>query len=355
MKTRFGLKKWIVGLCIAGLLAVGAGHAAAGEDTAASIPVELRGAGATFPAPLYSAWIKAYTSKQPGVRIEYEAVGSGEGVQKFLAREVDFAGSDAALTDEQMATVKNGVRLVPATAGMVVLAYHLRNLNGPLKLSREVYVDLLAGRISRWDDPRIQVLNPGLSLPKQNVTIVARQDSSGTTYALTNHLSAISADWRDRGPGAGKLVDWPGNAMAVRGNEGVASRIKISEGAIGYVEYGFAKRLGLAMAWLQNRAGQFVEPSERTGQAALSDSLAHMPANLRLFLPDPEGKEAYPIVTFSWLLLHGKYSDHARAAALKDFVDWGLGEGQELARALGYVPLPSEVARLSQAAVASVE
>lgn len=355
MKARLGLKNGILGLCIAGLLALGAERSAAGEDRAASSPVELRGAGATFPAPLYSAWIKAYTSKHPQVRIEYQAVGSGEGVQKFLAREVDFAASDAALTDEQMAAVKNGVRLVPATAGMVVLAYNLRNLNGPLKLSREVYVDLLAGKISRWDDPRIRVLNPGLSLPKRNVTIVARQDSSGTTYALTKHLSAISADWRDRGPGVGKLVDWPGNAMAVRGNEGVASRIKISEGSIGYVEYGFAKRLGLAMAWLQNRAGEFVEPSERTGQAALLDNLAQMPANLRWFLPDPEGKEAYPIVTFSWLLLYGKYPDHARAAALKDFVGWGLGEGQELARALGYVPLPAEVARLSQAAVASIE
>jgi phosphate transport system substrate-binding protein len=311
----------------------------------------LRGAGATFPAPLYSAWIKAYSATTPLVRIDYEAVGSGEGVRKFLAREVEFAASDAALSDEQMAAVDNGVRLVPATAGMVVLAYNLRNLNGPLKLSREAYVDLLAGKITRWNDPRIQVLNPGLPLPNLNVTIVSRQDSSGTTYALTNHLSAVSAEWRDRGPGAGKLVDWPGNAMAVRGNEGVASRIKMSEGAIGYVEYGFAKRLGLPVVHLQNKAGAFVEPSLNSGQAALAANVGQIPSNLRVFLPDPEGQESYPIVTFTWLLLHDQYPDQQKGAALKGFVTWALTDGQRYSGDEGYIPLPDGVATLARAAV----
>lgn len=346
------VKNGFVGSCLAGFLALTVGFAV---DGAPSSEVVLRGAGATFPAPLYSAWIKAYSARTPLVHIDYEAVGTGEGVRKFLAREVEFAASDAALSDEQMTAVDNGVRLVPATAGMVVLAYNLRNLNGPLKLSREAYADLLVGKITRWNDPRLQVLNPGLPLPNLDVTIVSRQDGSGTTYALTNHLSAISAEWRNRGPGVGKLVDWPGNAMAVRGNEGVASRIKMSEGAIGYVEYGFAKRLGLPMAWLQNKSGQFVEPNERTGQTALASSAAQMPANLRLFLPDPDGAEAYPIVTFSWLLLYGKYSDHAQSAALKDFVLWGLEEGQGMAQSLGYVPLPHDIVQLSRAAVDSIE
>lgn len=345
-------KKGIIGSYIFGLVALTIGGVA---DAAPTSVIMLRGAGATFPAPLYSAWIKTYSAMNPLVHIDYEAVGSGEGVRKFLAREVEFAASDAALSDEQMAAVDDGVRLIPATAGMVVLAYNLRNLNGPLKLSREAYVALLAGRITRWNDPRIQGLNPGMPLPNLDVTIVSRLDSSGTTYALTNHLSAISAEWRNRGPGVGKLVDWPGNAMAVRGNEGVASRIKLSEGAIGYVEYGFAKRLGLPMAWLQNKSGQFVEPNERAGQTALASSAAQMPENLRLFLPDPDGAEAYPIVTFSWLLLYGKYSDQAQSAALKDFVLWGLEEGQGMAQSLGYVPLPNDIVQLSRAAVNSIE
>jgi phosphate transport system substrate-binding protein len=213
---------------------------------------------------------------------------------------------------------------------------------------------MLLGRIRRWDDPRIASSNPGVSLPKRDIVRVVRRDSSGTTYAFTNHLSAISNDWRDRGPGVGKIVDWPGNAMAAPGNEGVSARIRLSIGAIGYVEYGQARRLGLAMALLENAAGQFVAPAEATGQAALKDNLSAMPANLRLFLPDPKGEDAYPIVTLSWLLLYPRYDGAGRADAVKDFVTWGLTEGQTYSRELGFLPLPDELLRLSRAAVASI-
>jgi phosphate transport system substrate-binding protein len=238
---------------------------------------------------------------------------------------------------------------------MVVLAYNLPGLTAPLKLTRDVYADIFAGKIKEWGDARLAALNPGLKQSKQTITLVGRQDSSGTTYALSNHLSAVSAEWRDRGPGVGKVLDWPGNAMMARGNEGVASRIKISQGSIGYVEYGFAKRLGLPMAHLQNRAGRFVEPSPRSGQAALAAGAKQIPGSLRAFLPDPDGDDSYPIVTFTWLLLYGQYGEPDKAAALKRFVDWCLTQGQDYSGELGYIPLPADVASLSQSAVAAVK
>ena len=333
-------------VAIAAVIVLAASPAARAQDK-----VVLRGAGATFPAPLYEKWIQVYRREHPEVAISYGAVGSSEGQRRFLADAVDFGASDAALTDEQIARVKAGARLVPATAGIVVLAYNLPGVTAALRLPRDVYVDILAGRIRSWDDARIRTANPGLTLPSRTMALVARQDGSGTTFALTNHLSAISPAWRDRGPGIGTLVDWRGSAMLAKGNEGVAGRIRVSEYSIGYVEYNFAKRLGLAMAHLQNKAGRFVPPGEGSGQAALAANAGQMPRNLRLFLPDPEGDDSYPIVTFSWLLLYDRHPDAAKARELKKFVAWSLTTGQAYSRELGYIPLPGEVASLSLAAL----
>ncbi|HUO64925.1 MAG TPA: phosphate ABC transporter substrate-binding protein PstS [Terriglobales bacterium] len=344
----------VVGGALVAML--GVGLPAHGQDSATSATkVSLRGAGATFPAPLYEKWIQAYRKRVPEVAITYDAVGSGEGQRRFLADAVDFGASDSGLSDEQMARVKAGARLVPVTAGIVVLAYNLPGLGGPLKLSRDVYTDIFAGRIRTWNDPRIRTANPGLNLPSRSIAIVARQDSSGTTFAFTNHLSAISELWRDRGPGAGNLVDWRGGAMLARGNEGVAGRIKISEDSIGYIEYHFAKRLGLPMAQLQNRKGRYVEPSDRSGQIALASTAGQIPGNLRLFVPDPDGEESYPIVTYSWLLLYAHYPDRDKLSALKKFVAWSLTEGQAYSRDLGYIPLPPEVTSLSLAALDRID
>jgi phosphate transport system substrate-binding protein len=345
----------------AGLLAVlAAGWLAAGlpaHGQPAAQPgrqVVVHGAGATFPAPLYEKWIATFGRQNPDLTITYDGVGSGEGQKRFLANAVDFGASDAALSDEQLASVRPGARLVPVTAGIVVLAYNLPGLGGDLRLSRDVYVDIFAGRIRTWNDPRIRADNPGLALPNRSIATVVRQDGSGTTYALTAHLSAVSPEWRDRGAGTGTLVTWPGNAMRARGNEGVAGRIKVSEGSVGYVEYHFAKRLGLPVARLQNRAGRWVMPSESSGQVALAGNVRQMPANLRLFLPDPEGEDAYPIVTLSWLLLYERYPDPGKSAALKRFVAWSLTEGQVYSRELGYIPLPDEVVSRSLAALEGI-
>jgi phosphate transport system substrate-binding protein len=303
--------------------------------------MHIHGAGATFPAPLYKKWIEEYQKRRPEVMVSYDAVGSGEGVKEFMAGRVEFGASDAAMSDAQIAEVARGVQLVPAVAGSIVLAYNLEGLGGDLRLTREVYVDIFLGKIRSWDDLRIKRLNPELNLPKSDIALVVRQDGSGTTYAFTNHLSAISDEWRDRGPGVGPLVDWPGNAMAARGNEGVAGRIKISKGSIGYVEFGMARRAGLSMAWLENKAGLFIEPHGGSGLATLLNTA--LPENLRVFFPDPEGQESYPIVTYSWLLLYRQYDDAQKLGALKQFVRWCLTTGQEFNESLGFVRLPPQI------------
>jgi len=325
-----------------------------GQMAAARPTVQLQGAGATFPAPLYKKWIATFMAQNPDVAVEYKDVGSGEGVKRFLTRTVDFGASDGALTDEQMASVSDGARLVPATAGIVVLAYNLPGLGGGLRLSRDVYVDIFLRKIEMWNDPRIHAINPAIKLPNRSIVIAARQDGSGTTFALANHLSAVSPAWR-QGPGVGYSIDWSGRAMVARGNEGVAGLIKNSEGAIGYVEYGFAERLGLPMAQLQNKAGRYVAPSHGSGQAALTNNVKQMPTNLRLYVPDPEGAESYPIVSLSWLLIYDHYQDPQKAAALKRFVTWGLSLGQLNAVELGYIALPTKVASLSRASVERIQ
>jgi phosphate transport system substrate-binding protein len=319
------------------------------DDTSPPGSVLLQGAGATFPAPLYKKWIEEYTKRHPAVLLNYEVVGSGEGTIQFLAGSVDFGASDAALKDEEIATVSRGVQLLPATAGSLVLAYNLPGLGGDLKLKRDVYVDIFLGKITRWNDPRIVATNPDLSLPSADIALVARADSSGTTFAFTNHLSAISDSWRDRGPGAVRVVDWLGTAMLAPGNEGVAGRIKQSQGAIGYVQYGIAQRAGLAMAWLENKAGQFIQPHGGSGLATLINT--QMPENLRVFFPDPEGPDSYPIVTYSWLLLYKRYDDPHKRAALKRFAQWCLTEGQAFNESLGYLRLAPHVVTLGLEAV----
>ncbi|MCC6134616.1 MAG: phosphate ABC transporter substrate-binding protein PstS [Candidatus Contendobacter sp.] len=354
MATRFLLAA-IATFGFVGLIPAVQAQTAAPTIPVASGPVALRGAGATFPAPLYQKWIAVYTKANPTLAIEYQAVGSGEGVKRFLENSVDFGASDAALSDEQIAKAPGGATLVPATAGAIVLAYNLPDVKGTLKLSREVYADIFLGRIRNWNDPKIQTLNPDLKLPNQTITLVARQDSSGTTYAMTNHLSAISAAWRNQGPGVGKVIDWPGISMVAPGNEGVAGRIKRSWGSIGYVEYGFAKRLGLPMAHLENKAGVFVEPNLNSGQAALAANVSQIPGNLRVFLPDPDGENSYPIVTFTWLLLYDRYPNPQQSTALKGFVNWALIEGQSYSIDMGYIPLPADVVALARAAVNRVQ
>ena len=232
-----------------------------------------------------------------------------------------------------------GVVLLPVTAGSVVLAYNLPDVP-ELKLSRRAYAGIFLGEIREWNHPLIAQSNPGIRLPKLSITTVVRQDGSGTTFAMTKHLDAISETWRSR-YGAATLVDWPGAAMRAKGNEGVAGRIKQATGSIGYVNYGAARSVGLPMARLENREGAMVQPGAASGTAAL-DAVA-LPENLRVFIPDPAGKDAYPILTLTWILLYRSYPEVAKAEVARDLFRWCLTEGQERSGELGYIRLPPSI------------
>jgi phosphate transport system substrate-binding protein len=275
-------------------------------------------------------------------------------VKRFLAETVDFAASDEVLSDSDAAKVEAGVATVPVTAGTIVLAYNIPGVTGELRLPRDVYADVFAGAIRRWNDPRIQTANPDLRLPARDIALVARIDSSGTTAAFTRHLAAVDPSWRTRGLGVGKLIAWPQQTMLASGNEGVAARIKISEGAIGYVEYGFAKRLNLPMAALQNKSGAFVIASEASAQIALSARVAQV-KELEGSVVDPPAVGAYPIVSYSWLFLYRHYRDPSRSRAVRDFVGWGLADGQQYGVEFGYIPLSADVIALGQNVLDTVE
>jgi phosphate transport system substrate-binding protein len=313
----------------------------------------LRGAGSTFAAPLYKKWIEEYAFSHPNISISYDAVGSGEGVKRFLADAVDFAGSDEILNDSESAKA-GGAVMIPVTAGMIALAYNIPGVNTEIKLPRDVYVDIFAGTIRRWDDPRIKAANPGITFPHRDIALVARQDGSGTTAAFTHHLDAVSPSWRSRGMSVGKLIDWPKGTMLAPGNEGVAGRIKISEGSIGYVEFWFAQRLGLRMAAVQNKAGTYITPTANAGELALLGRVAQV-KQLDASVADPADPGAYPITTYSWMFLYPRYPDRTKGVALRDFAEWGLShQAQNYGAQLGYLPLAGDVVMLGKQELGSL-
>jgi len=322
--------------------------ASASVKAAAPETVTLQGSGASFPAPIYSRWFHEFSAKNPGIRVNYQATGSGAGIKAFIASQTDFGASDAAMTDDEIKEAKGNVVLLPVTAGHVVLAYNLEGIKD-LKLPREVYAGIFLGEVKKWNDPKIAKANPGVKLPAQDITPVNRSDGSGTTFVFTQHLSAISEKWK-AGPGTGKSVNFPAKtAVGGAKNDGVAALIQRTPGAIGYMEFAFAATSNQPMAALENKAGKFVAPELKAATASLAS--VEMPADLRAWAPDPTGDEAYPIVTYTWILAKKTYDDKAKAAAIKTLLKWCLSDGQKLSEGLHYIPLPETVAgRVTQAA-----
>ncbi|MEG3438818.1 phosphate ABC transporter substrate-binding protein PstS [Pannus brasiliensis CCIBt3594] len=316
-----------------------------GNQPAMQVPLEsnvsLTGAGASFPAPLYQNWFVQLNQEVPKLQVNYQSVGSGAGVEQFTQGTVDFGASDVAMKNEEIKKVKDGVLMLPMTAGSIVLAYNLPGVTD-LKLPRDVYVGIFDGSIAKWNDPKIAAANPGVKLPDQPITVVHRADGSGTTGVFTKHLSAVSPEWK-KSIGEGKTVQWPtkGKFLGGKGNEGVTAAIGQNPGAIGYVEYGYAKNNNIAMAALENKAGKFVVPDDATAAATLES--VELPADLRAFITDPDGDNAYPIVTYTWMLVHPKYADKNKAIGVEAMIEYGLNQGQQQAAALGYVPLPLTV------------
>jgi phosphate transport system substrate-binding protein len=350
-----------VGLIVAvfTLLALLAGCTSAKQvsaDTQPQLPpggILVKGAGSSFDAPLFKRWFTVYHDSHPNILVKYAAVGSGEGVRRFIGNNIspdqaiDFGASDAAMSDAQLAETNNTTLMVPVTSACVVLAYNLPGFHGDLKLSRQAYAGIFLGEIKTWNDPIIAKANPGVRLPNLTIVTIVRNDSSGTTFAFTNNLAAINDRFRSQfGPAT--LVNWPGNAMRANGNESVAGLIQKSEGSIGYIGYEFASRLGLDMAALENKEGDFVQPSQQSCENGLA--LAELPDNLRAFVPDPTGADSYPIVTFSWVLVRKGHEDQV-AVPLRDLLRWCLQDGQRYASQLGYVPLPQPVVEKALRAV----
>ena len=315
--------------------------------------MRLVGSGASFPFPIYSAWFKDFSKKTDGVSVDYQAKGSGAGIQDLINKTVDFAASDAAMTPEQIAQVKDGVVLLPMTAGEIVLAYNLPGKPQNLRLPRDVYPDIFLGKITKWNDPRIAAANPDIKLPDLPITVVRRSDASGTTFVFTKHLSAISPEFKDK-VGSGTTVSWPSSDkfVAAPKNDGVTATIKQTPGAIGYIEYGYAKLTKADSALLQNAAGNYIAAGDASGAAALAN--AKLPADLIAWVEDPAGAESYPIVSFTWMLFYEK-QDAQKAEYLRKLVDYGLSQGQKIADSMGYIPLPENVVEKVRAASAKIQ
>jgi phosphate transport system substrate-binding protein len=314
---------------------------AGGGESPLDSNVSLTGAGASFPAPLYQNWAIEVNKEIPELQVNYQSVGSGAGVEQFTAKTVDFGASDVAMSDEEIAAVDRGTILLPMTAGSIVFAYNLPGVEG-LQLPREVYTNIALGNITNWSDPAIAEANPDLDLPDLPITFVHRSDGSGTTGVFTKHLASISPEF-ESAIGEGKTVEWPktGNFIGAKGNEGITAQIQQTEGAMGYIEYGYAKQNGVPVAALENASGNFIVPTDESASATLG--AVELPENMRAFITDPEGDESYPIVTYTWMMAYDSYDDPAQAKAMEVWIEYGLNQGQEVAPQLGYIKLPDNV------------
>lgn len=324
------------------LFVIAAGLLAASPLVAQS--VDLTGAGATFAYPIYSRWISDYVSKT-GIRINYQSIGSGGGVRQLTEHTVDFGASDAPVADADLARIGGRVLHIPTVIGAVVAAYNLPGLAEPLRLSGSVLADIYQGRITKWNDSRIAALNPMAKLPNRSILVVYRADGSGTTYVFSEYLSAVSPAWA-KGPGKGMSLSWP-VGLGGKGNEGVAGQVRQISGAIGYIELTYALQNKLAIADIQNASGAFVTASVRSmSDASAGFAKALAGPETRISLINAPGKGAYPITSFTWLLVDAASTNPAKTRKLVDFLRFALTEGQKSAPALHYAPLPAAMAAM---------
>jgi phosphate transport system substrate-binding protein len=310
-----------------------AGRTAAREGT-----VSLTGAGSTFDYPVFSRWFADYGASHP-VRVNYQSIGSGGGIQQFTRGTVDFGATDAPLTDEEQARIPDAMNL-PIILGAVGITYNLPGVEEALRLTPEVIAGIYLGEIRRWNDPGIARLNPGVALPDRDVLVVHRSDGSGTTYIFSEYLSTVSPAWKQR-VGTGKSIAWP-VGLGAKGNEGVAGQVKQTEGAIGYVEQAYAEENRLPLAQVRNAAGRFVAPSVETTRAAAAsiDEQLRAHPDFKLSIVNAPGAQAYPIAAWSYVVVHGHMEDCTKAGALVDLFRWSLENGGDAATRLHYAPLP---------------
>ncbi len=334
------LPKRTLGVALIGLLCL----LSAGP---ASAQLLINGAGATFPYPLYSKWFDVYTKVEPAVRFNYQSIGSGGGIKQLQNRTVDFGASDAPMNDEQLKAAPDKILHFPTVLGADVATYNLPEMTRPLKLTGPVIANIYLGKISKWNDPAIAELNPGIPLPDLNIVVCHRSDGSGTTYIFADYLSKVSPEW-NKEVGKSTAVKWP-VGLGGKGNEGVTALVQQTTGAIGYVELIYAVNNKLPVALIRNRDGKWVEASVKTVTAAAAGAAANMPSDFRVSITDASGADSYPISAFTYLLVYQHQSDAAKSKALMGFINWMLHDGQQYAEPLAYAQLPVQVVSAEEA------
>jgi phosphate transport system substrate-binding protein len=311
----------------------------------------INGAGATFPYPLYSKWFDEYAKVDPEVRFNYQSIGSGGGIKQISSRTVDFGASDGPMTDEQLKQAPSELLHIPTVLGAVVATYNLPG-NPKLNFTPDVLADIFLGKITKWNDARIAATNAGAHLPDQPILVVHRSDGSGTTYIWVDYLSKVSPEWQQK-VGKGTSVNWP-VGLGGKGNEGVAGQVKNTPGALGYVELAYAVKNKMPVASVKNAAGKFVEPTIASTTAAAAGAASSMPADFRVSLTNPPGQDAYPIASFTWLLVYKDQSNELKGRALANFLWWMSHEGQKYADDLLYAPLPAPVVKQVEAKITQI-
>jgi phosphate transport system substrate-binding protein len=326
--------------------------AALGLLTAAGASAQLliNGAGATFPQPIYTKWFDEYAKVDPSVRFNYQGIGSGGGQKQILSETVDFGASDGPMSDENIAKAPRTLWHIPTVAGADVVTYNLPG-NPKLKLDGATLAAIFLGKVTKWNDPAIASQNSGVSLPSQDILVVHRSDGSGTTYIFVDYLSHVSAEWKAK-VGTNTAVDWP-TGLGGKGNAGVAGQIKQSPGAIGYVELAYAKQNQLPYADMKNAAGNYITPSLDSVTEALAT--ATIPDDFRFSMVNPPGEKAYPISGTTWLLVYAQQKDPVKGQKLVDFLRWAYSDGEKMAAALDYAPLPPSVQQRALARVNSIK
>lgn len=322
------------------------GHKKHTSGPSAGSAIQLNGAGATFPYPLYSKWFDSYKETNPDVSINYQSIGSGGGIQQLTAKTVDFGASDAPLSDADAAKLSAPIVQLPMVAGAVVISYNVPNIPTGVKLSADVVADIFLGTITKWNDPRLVSINLGTKLPNLPIAVAHRSDGSGTTNIFTQYLSAVSPQWAGK-VGAGKSVNWP-VGIGGKGNEGVAGVLKETPGAIGYVELAYATQNSLPVATIKNQAGTFVAPTIASTTAAAEGAVAKMKKDIRVSIVNSSSKDAYPICGFTYIMLYQNQLDATKGSALVDFLWWATHDGQQYAESLQYAPLPDGVVTLDE-------
>ncbi len=320
----------------------------------ASAQLQLNGAGATFPAVIYSKWFDVY-NKMTGVQINYASIGSGGGIKQVTEGTVDFGASDGPMNDKQLEEAKSKqnttILHIPTVMGAVVVAYNVPGISG-LNLDGTVLADIYLGKITKWNDAAIKKLNPKLNLPNVSIVVAHRSDGSGTSFIFTDYLSKVSKEWETK-VGKGTSVNWP-VGLGGKGNDGVAGLVKQTGGSVGYVELAYAVQNKISYANMKNKAGKFVEASFESVSAAAEGAAKNMPSDLRVSITDPDGKNSYPISGFTWLLIYQNMKDETKAGALVKFLKWAMGKGQSFATGLYYAPLPKAVVKMCEKNIATI-